>query len=97
MDSKLKYLTNEDYSLLLEQAEVAIYKKDKIILQEGCICDSIYILKRGLVRVERGTTGKGIAIAFLQVGDIFGEMSFVEDVVTSAQIIATSACSRSKL
>ena len=88
MDSKLKYLTSEDYSLLLEQAEVAIYKKDEIILQEGYICESIYILKRGLVRVERGTSGKGIAIAFLQVGDIFGEMSFVEDVVTSAQIIA---------
>ena len=88
MDSNLKYLTTEDYSLLLEKAEVGIYNKDEIILQEGCICELIYILRRGLVRVERATSGKGIAIAFLQPGDIFGEMSFLEDASPSAQIIA---------
>ncbi len=88
MNSNLKYLTGDDYSLLLEKAEVAIYEKDEILLQEGCSCQSIYILKKGLVRVERTTSGKGVAIAFLQPGDIFGEMSFLEDMVTSAQIIA---------
>ena len=88
MDSNLKYLTSEDYSLLLEKAEVGIYNKDEIILQEGYISKSIYILRRGLVRVEKATSAKGIAIAFLQPGDIFGEMSFLEDAGTSAQIIA---------
>ncbi|MGK7897367.1 MAG: Crp/Fnr family transcriptional regulator [Xenococcus sp. (in: cyanobacteria)] len=88
MHSNLKYLTNDDYSLLTEKAELAIYKKDQIILQEGCNFQSIYILKQGLVRVERATSEKGIAIAFLQPGDIFGEMSFIEDILASAQIIA---------
>ena len=88
MNSNLKYLTSDDYDLLLEKAEFAIYKKDQIILQEGGNCQSIYILKKGLVRVERATSDKGVAIAFLQPGDIFGEMSFLEDTVTSAQIIA---------
>ena len=88
MNSNLKYLTSDDYSLLLEKAEFAIYKKDQIILQEGCSYQSIYILKQGLVRVERATSEKGVAIAFLQPGDIFGDMSFLEEVFTSARIIA---------
>lgn len=90
MNSNLKYLTSDDYDRLLEKAEFAIYKKDQIILQEGCNCQSIYILKKGLVRVERSTSDKGLAIAFLQPGDIFGEMSFLENVVTSAKIIAAT-------
>ena len=90
MNSNLKYLTSEDHSLLVDKAEVTIYQKDEIILQEGCICESIYLLRKGLVRVERATSEKGVAIAFLQPGDVFGEMSFLEDVVTSAQIIAAT-------
>ncbi|ELS02613.1 cyclic nucleotide-binding protein [Xenococcus sp. PCC 7305] len=88
MNSGLKYLTSDDYSLLIDKAEVVIYDKDDVILQEGCACQSIYILKQGLLKVERATSGMGFAIAFLQPGEIFGEMSFLGEVATSAQIIA---------
>ena len=88
MNSSLKYLTRDDYSLFVDKAEVAIYKKGDVILQEGCNCQSIYLLTKGLVRVERATLGTGVAIAFLQPGELFGEMSFLEEVETSAKVIA---------
>ena len=88
MNSNLKYLTSDDYSLLLEKAEIAIYKQEQIILQEGDSYQSIYILRKGLLKVERATAERGVAIAFLQPGDIFGEMSFLEEIATSARIIA---------
>ena len=88
MNSNLKYLTRDDYSLLLEKAEITIYKPEQIVLQEGCSYQSIYILKKGLLKVERSSSERGVAIAFLQPGDIFGEMSFIEDITASARIIA---------
>ena len=88
MDSKLKFLTTEDYNLLLEKSTVATYGKNEIILQEGRLCDSIYMVRKGLVRVERAASGKGVAIAFLEPGEIFGEMSFLEGIPTTGAVIA---------
>ena len=88
MENKLKFLTVEDYNLLLEKAESATYAKDTVIIQEGCVCESIYILRKGIVRVESAASGKGVAIAFLQPGDIFGEISLLEDMAHSAKIVA---------
>ena len=88
MDSKLKFLTTEDYNLLLEKSTVATYNKNEMILKEGRLCDSIYMVRKGLVRVERAASGKGVAIAFLEPGEIFGEMSFLEGIPATAAIIA---------
>jgi extracellular factor (EF) 3-hydroxypalmitic acid methyl ester biosynthesis protein len=88
MDSKLKFLTTEDYNVLLEKAQITTYSKNEVILQEGRLCESIYMVRKGLVRVERVASGKGVAIAFLEPGEVFGEMSFLEGVPTSAAVIA---------
>ncbi len=88
MENKLTFLTVEDYNLLWEKAEVETYPKDTIIIKEGCTCESIYILQKGIVRVENSASGKGVAIAFLQPGDIFGEISFLEEIVNTSKIVA---------
>ena len=88
MESKLKFLTTEDYNLLREKAKVAVYEKDEIIVREGESPQRIYLLQKGMVRVEKASIGTGIAIAFLEPGDIFGEMSFLEETITSAKIVA---------
>lgn len=88
MDSKLKFLTTEDYNVLLEKAKITTYSKNEVILQEGRLSESIYMVRKGLVRVERAASGKGVAIAFLEPGEVFGEMSFLEGVSTSAAVIA---------
>jgi hypothetical protein len=88
MDSKLKYLTTEDYNVLLEKAQIATYQQHEVILKEGRLSPAIYLIRKGIVRVERAASGRDVAIAFLEPGEIFGEMSFIEAVATSAAIIA---------
>lgn len=88
MDSKLKFLTIEDHNLFLEKAQVVTYNKNDIILKEGRLSESIYMIRKGLVRVECSASGKGVAIAFLEPGEVFGEMSFLEGVPTSTAVVA---------
>ena len=88
MDSKLKFLTSDDFNVLLEKAQVATYKQHEVILKEGRLSQSIYLVRKGLVRVERAASGRGVAISFLEPGEVFGEMSFLEGVPTSAAAIA---------
>ncbi|MEM8675299.1 MAG: cyclic nucleotide-binding domain-containing protein [Cyanobacteria bacterium P01_G01_bin.67] len=88
MDSKLKYLTTEDYHLLWEQAQVATYKQHEVILKEGRLSQAIYLLRKGMVRIESAAIGRDVAIAFLEPGSVFGEISFLEEVPTSSGVIA---------
>ena len=86
--SKLKYITTDDYNTLLEQAQVATYAKHDVILKEGRLSEAIYLLRKGVVRIERSASGRDVAIAFLEPGEIFGEISFLQGVPTTAAVIA---------
>ncbi|MEM8828911.1 MAG: cyclic nucleotide-binding domain-containing protein [Cyanobacteria bacterium P01_G01_bin.19] len=88
MNSKLKYLTTEDYNVLLEKAQVATFQQRETIVKEGRLSQAIYLVRKGIVRVERAASGRDVAIAFLEPGEVFGEMSFLEGVPTSAAVIA---------
>ena len=88
MNSKLKYLTSKDYEVLLEKARIATYEQHEVILREGRLSQAIYLIRRGMVRIERSASGRDVAIAFLEPGEIFGEMSFLEEVPTSAAVVA---------
>ena len=88
MDSRLKYLTIEDYTVLLEKAQVASYKQHEVILPEGRLSNAIYLVRKGTVRIERAATGRDVAIAFLEPGEVFGEISFLEGVPTSGGVVA---------
>ena len=90
MNSRLKYLTTEDYNILIDKAKIAIYRQHDVILKEGRLSQSVYLIRKGMVRVERAASGKDVAIAFLESGEIFGEMSFLEKVPTTAAVIAQS-------
>jgi extracellular factor (EF) 3-hydroxypalmitic acid methyl ester biosynthesis protein len=91
MNSKLKYLTTEDYDVLMEKAQVATYQQREVILKEGRLSSAIYLIRKGIVRVERSASGRDVAIAFLEPGEVFGEMSFLEGVPSSAAVIAQEA------
>ncbi len=88
MDTRLKYLTDRDYDVLLERAIVEAYKQHETILKEGRLSQAIYLIRKGMVRVEKAASGRDVAIAFLEPGEVFGEISFLEEVPTSAAIIA---------
>ena len=88
MDSKLKYLTTEDYQILWSKAQVTSYKQHEVILREGRLSQAIYLVRKGTVRIESTAIGRDVAIAFLSPGEVFGEISFLEGVPTSSGVIA---------
>ena len=97
MDSRLKYLTIEDYEVLLKKARQASYEQHDVILKEGHLSEAIYLVRKGIVRIERAATGKDVAIAFLEPGEVFGEISFLEGVPTNNSVIAQEDVEISKL
>ncbi|MDD9877651.1 MAG: cyclic nucleotide-binding domain-containing protein [Magnetovibrio sp.] len=81
-------LAPEEELFLLRGSVQHIYSAGEIIVEQGQPFSGIYVIVEGTARVELdGPTGK-IDIAELGRGDIFGEMSFVDDEPTSASVIA---------
>ncbi len=68
------------------------YKPSERIFREGDIGDAMYLILRGEVRISKEIPGVGEeALAFLQDGAYFGEMSLVgEESPRSASAIASS-------
>lgn len=68
------------------------YAADEIVFKEGTIGDSLYIVKKGSVRVtkmgEPGAGGEEKVLAILNTWDHFGEIALVDHQARSATIIA---------
>ena len=86
--SDTKGLTSDDWRQLLKGAKVRCYEKDSVILGEGQLTTGLYQISHGHVRIEK----KGVSVAKLLAGEIFGEMSFLtggkEGTVASASVVA---------
>lgn len=60
----------------------------EIIFREGDTPDGVYYLCEGRVEISRKVNGTDTVIAELEAGDVFGEMSMVDDRPRAATIIA---------
>ena len=58
------------------------------IIEENSVGQALYLIKGGKVRVYKGEKEAGPALAMLERGEMFGEMSLVEDALTSASVMA---------
>jgi extracellular factor (EF) 3-hydroxypalmitic acid methyl ester biosynthesis protein len=90
-DSGVKFLdrlTSEDRRLLGESGRVSTLHKDAMILEEGSARQSLFIVLSGRVRVVRTHLGTSVTIATLDVGQIFGEMAYLEGIGSSASVFA---------
>jgi CRP-like cAMP-binding protein len=70
---------------------------DTIVIEEHALGDALYVIARGEVRVSRdadgdGTHTKAEEIGRLKDGDLFGEMSLIDDVLTSARVTTITPC-----
>lgn len=90
MDDFLKYLTEKQRNELLSVVGTQHYREGDTILSEGERRCAIFVVRKGTVRIERAHMGFNVEISRLQVGEIFGEMSFVEEFGASASVIAES-------
>jgi hypothetical protein len=64
------------------------YQAGEVILHENDGGESAYIIEQGRVEVTKELHGQNIHLAFLGVGEIFGEMSIIDDKPRSATVTA---------
>ena len=87
VDSALRYLTEEERTLLLGQATRRVYQKDDVILKQGAHLHGLHIIHKGRVRVEVEEKTSTV-VAYLGAGALFGEMAFLMNVGASASVVA---------
>ena len=69
------------------------YTKSNIILFEEDQGDSLFIIKKGKVKITRlSEEGKEVILSILGEGEFFGEMSLLDGESRSANVIALSDC-----
>ena len=88
MGQFLKFHNEQDYTDLMARCEHRTYEADEVLLDEGEHHRAIFVIREGHVRIERSHGGFDLAVASIGPGEIFGEMSFVEDNPASARVVA---------
>lgn len=80
--AKSMYLdsSNEDFN--------RVYPKDTMIFSEAEPGQELYIIQKGSVKITKIVDDKEVLLAVLKTGDIFGEMSLLENKPRSASAIA---------
>ena len=73
-----------------------------VVIEENALGDALYVIARGEVVVSRDADGDGQhqkteEIGRLREGELFGEMSLIDDVLTSARVTTTLPCRLLKL
>lgn len=84
----LRYLTETDWRQLLAQAEVVTYTQGDLILAQGDRRGAIFLLVSGYASIESNGSGQGISLNQIGPGEIFGEISFLEQLGATASVIA---------
>jgi CRP-like cAMP-binding protein len=79
-----RWVNPEEAKRLLDLARSEKKKKGEAIVEEGALGQALYVVKSGTVEVSRG----GKKLGTLGVGEMFGEMSLVDDLFTSAKVAA---------
>jgi extracellular factor (EF) 3-hydroxypalmitic acid methyl ester biosynthesis protein len=81
----LVYLTANDWTLVTDKASRVNFRKGQALVTRGKKSNGIYLLVKGMARVQIPSQAKAPEIG---PGEICGEMSFLDDVPASANVIA---------
>jgi len=76
--AKVAYLEGSDTEF------TRTYPKDTMIFAEGQTGNELYIIQKGQVKISKIVGDKEVLLAILKAGDIFGEMSLIENKPRSA-------------
>ncbi|MFZ0317491.1 MAG: cyclic nucleotide-binding domain-containing protein [Candidatus Sulfotelmatobacter sp.] len=81
----LVYLTANDWTLLADKAARVSFRKGQMLVQRGKRSNGVYLMLKGRARVQILSHSPTPQIG---PGQICGEMSFLDDVPASADVIA---------
>jgi CRP/FNR family transcriptional regulator, cyclic AMP receptor protein len=81
----LVFLTANDWALVADKSTRVFFKKGDVLVQRGKKANGIYLLLRGTARVQIQSQ---TAFPVIRPGEICGEMSFLEDGLASASVVA---------
>jgi CRP/FNR family cyclic AMP-dependent transcriptional regulator len=65
------------------------YRQGEVIFKEGSHGVAVYIIESGRVEISKDVQGKNLVIETLGPGEMFGEMSFIDNEPRSATAITT--------
>jgi CRP-like cAMP-binding protein len=68
------------------------YQAGALIVQEGDTGSSVYLLKSGTVEVSKTVENTRIVLAVLEPGQVFGEMSLLDEQPRSATVTTLETC-----
>jgi CRP-like cAMP-binding protein len=83
-----RFLSDEEQARMLNAARLLVCADGEVVLHEGEGRQAIYIVRRGTVSVEKEYLGARIPVDELGPGEVFGEMSFLEESAASASVVA---------
>src|SRR5215471_19341093 len=66
------------------------YEAGEVIIQENDFGDTAYRIEQGQVEVSKALDGQTVHLAYLGAGDIFGEMSMIDEKPRSATVTAVT-------
>jgi extracellular factor (EF) 3-hydroxypalmitic acid methyl ester biosynthesis protein len=84
----LPFLRRAEEDALLHAAGTNVFRPEELVVDQNESMRTIFLIEDGSVRVEREDEGQMIPLAFLDAGEFFGEMSFVDGGATSARVVA---------
>jgi CRP/FNR family cyclic AMP-dependent transcriptional regulator len=73
-------------------AALRVYEKGELIVKQGEVADSFYILAAGQVKVFISKDGKEVIVGTLVAGEFFGEVSLFDQEPRSASVEALERC-----
>jgi CRP-like cAMP-binding protein len=81
----LVYLTSNDWTLVTDKASRVSFRKGQTLLYRGKKSNGVYLLVKGTARVQIPSQS---ATPEIGPGEICGEMSFLDDVPASGNVVA---------
>lgn len=92
-----KKLSFEETSQLGGLIEYVDLPAEHVVIEQNTLGNALFIIAKGEVKVTRDTDGDGKhtateEIGRLREGELFGEMSLIDDLLTSARVTTVTPC-----
>lgn len=83
--NRLEFLTPSDWALLADKSDVVSFSNEEVVIQAGVRPRHLFFILCGTAVVE---SARGVSVADVCEGEVCGEMSFLEDTIASARVVA---------